>query len=68
MPPQQYGMYMERQLPPPVHVQDEEEDQDAPVHVTATPSRPKRTHTQSSIGIKVESPVRTPHFSPLILC
>ena len=55
-------MYMEQQPPPPVHVQDEDEDEDAPVHVTAAPSRPKRTQTQSSIGINVEPPVRTPPF------
>jgi len=52
--------YMQHQLPPPrAHVQDEE-DEEAPVHVTTKSNRPQRTKTQSSIGISVQPPVRAP--------
>jgi len=55
-PPVPHQQYM----PPPPQAQDED---DTPLQPTATSSRPQRSHTQSSIGIHVEPPVRTPFHS-----
>jgi len=57
--------YMQHQLPPPrAHVQDEE-DEEAPVHVTTKSNRPQRTKTQEHRYLCPASRACASFFDPL---